>query len=78
LLLAQLRTNYAGRVLFVTSLGLFSWLVVCVPNWNWYAYPLEFTAARAIDYVVGWFLVGLVLGAIVKQPKVVEPASTLA
>ncbi len=78
LLLAQLRTNYAGRVLFVTSLGLFAWIVVCVPNWNWYSYPLEFTIARAVDSVVGWFLVGIVVAAIVKRPKVAETAAASA
>jgi hypothetical protein len=78
MLLAQLRTNYAGRVLFIASLGLFAWIVVCVPNWNWYSYPLEFTVARAIDYVVGWLLVGIVIGAIVKHPKVVEKAPAAA
>jgi hypothetical protein len=78
MLLAQLRTNFAGRVLFVMCLGLFAWIVVCVPNWNWYSYPMEFTLARAVEYVVGWTLVGLVLGAIVKHPQPVDQAPKVA
>ena len=76
MLVAQLRTNFAGRVLFAMSLGLFAWIVVCVPNWNWYSYPAEFTLARGAEYVVGWGLVGLVLGAIVKHPQRVDAAPT--
>jgi hypothetical protein len=72
LLLAQTRLGYVGRVLFVTGLGLFGSLIVSVPYWNWYRFPLDFTAAQTVEHVVGWFLAGLVLAAIVR-PIVKQP-----
>jgi uncharacterized membrane protein len=42
-------------------MGLFAWLVVSVPYWNWYRFPLDFTLGSLIDNVAGWFLAGLVM-----------------
>jgi hypothetical protein len=73
-LLAQVRSGYTGRVLFVTLLGAFGFVIVNVPYWNWYGFPADFTIAQAIEHVAGWFLAGLVLAAIVRpgQGKVAE------
>ena len=75
-LLVQTRNGFAGSVLFVAGLGLFAWIVISVPYWNWYEFPLEFTLAEAIDSVVGWLLAGFVIAAIVRpwRVKSVEPA----
>jgi hypothetical protein len=72
-LLSHVRATYPRRVLFVTLLGIFGFITVSVPYWNWYGFPLDFTAAEAIDQVVGWFLAGLVLAAIVR-PTPEKPA----
>ena len=72
LLLAATRLRFAGRVGFVTLLGLFATLTVNVPYWNWYGFRTDFTAAALIEHVVGWLIVGLVLGAIVKHPAPAE------
>jgi hypothetical protein len=69
LLLSQARGNYWGRVAFVALLGIFGFVTISVPYWNWYAFPTDFTTAEAVDQVVGWFLAGLVLAAIVRSPK---------
>jgi hypothetical protein len=68
LLIWQVAGGFGARVLFVTLLGLFSWVTISVPYWNWYRFPADFTIAEAIDQIVGWLLAGLVLAAIVK-PK---------
>jgi hypothetical protein len=72
-LLTFVRSGYGGRVLFVTLLGAFGVLTISVPYWNWYGFPVDFTAAEAIDQIVGWFLAGLVQSAIVRAPKVAIP-----
>ena len=45
-------------------------MVISVPYWNWYEFPLEFTLAEAIDSVVGWLLAGFVIAAIVRPWRV--------
>lgn len=71
-LLACVNVKYFARVVFVTALGGFAWLVAWVPYWNWYSFSLEFTIARAVELIVGWLLAGLVIGAIVKHAPKVE------
>ncbi len=73
ILLTSVRSGYWGRVLFVTLLGVFGFLTISVPYWNWYGFPADFTVAESIDQVVGWFLAGLVLAAIVRCRKVAVP-----
>jgi hypothetical protein len=65
-LLTKVVSGFAGRVLFVTLLGVFGFITVNVPYWNWYGFPLDFISAELIDQVVGWFLAGLVLAAIIR------------
>ncbi len=40
-----------------------------IPYWNWFGFPTDFIAAEAIDQVLGRFLAGLVLAAIVKPAR---------
>lgn len=49
---------FGRRVLIAGALGLFGWLALGVPYWNWYMFPLNFTAATLIEQVVGWLLAG--------------------
>ncbi len=72
-LLTWVRSGYWGRVFFVTLLGVFGFLTISVPYWNWYGFPTEFTAAEAIDQVVGWLFAGLVLAGIVRCRQVALP-----
>lgn len=51
--------GFGKRVAIATVLGLFAWLVISVPYWNWYRFPLDFTLGAFIKAVVGWFLAGL-------------------
>jgi hypothetical protein len=67
--LSMLTVSYWKRVLFVTSLGLLCWFTIVVPYWIWYLFPSGFILGSLVDLVAGWFLVGLLLGAIVKPAE---------
>ena len=51
--------SFSRRVLMAGALGLFSWLTISVPYWNWYRFPLDVTAAGLIEQVVGWLVAGV-------------------
>lgn len=50
--------GFGRRVLIAGALGLFSWLSISLPYWNWYLFPLDFTAGALVGQVAGWLLAG--------------------
>jgi hypothetical protein len=70
LVLTHVRSGYFGRVLVVTAMGLFGFLSILVSYWNWYGFPTDFTIGAVLDEVIGWFLAGLVLAAIIRPAKI--------
>lgn len=57
--LLAMASGFGRRVAIAAALGLFAWLAVNVPYWNWYLFPLEFTLGAALDQVIGWTVAGL-------------------
>lgn len=53
--------SFMKRTLLVTALGVFVVLTTTLPNWNWWAFPGDYSVVMAIDYIVNWFLAGLVI-----------------
>jgi len=53
--------GFAKRVFIATALGLFSWLTISVPYWNWYRFPLDFTVGNLLEQVLGWLLAGIAM-----------------
>ena len=51
-------------MLVAGALGLFSWLTVSLPYWNWYRFPLDFTVGSLIEQVVGWLIAGAIVGSV--------------
>ena len=58
-LLARAASSFGRRVLIAAPLGLFEWLDVNVPYWNWYMFPDALTIGAALDQVIGWANAGL-------------------
>lgn len=50
--------SFTRRVLVAGALGLFAWLALSLPYWNWYMFPLDFTLGTLVEQVVGWLLAG--------------------
>lgn len=53
--------GFAKRVFTATALGLFSWLALSVPYWNWYRFPLDFTLGSLLEQVLGWLIAGMAM-----------------
>ncbi|MEM7697296.1 MAG: hypothetical protein AAF236_02695, partial [Verrucomicrobiota bacterium] len=60
------RLNFCGRVLFVMIGGVFASLVGVLPNYVWWEFPLDFIGLAALDLVVGWFLAGIAMAALIR------------
>ena len=68
-LLAQTRiSGFGGKVGFVLTAGTLAAITTNVPYANWYGFPKDFTLAQMIMQVVGFLLVGIVAGLMLK-PK---------
>jgi hypothetical protein len=50
--------GFGQRVLIATGLGLFAWLAVHVPYWNWYLFPTQLTIGAALEQAIGWAIAG--------------------
>ena len=57
---------YAMRVGFVTMVGMTGAIVTNVPYWNWYTFPLDYTAAYSLIEIVAFFAAGLAIAAILR------------
>ena len=51
-------------VAVAVAMGVFAWLVVAVPQMNWYRFPLDFTLAALLQHAVGWLLAGAVIARV--------------
>ncbi len=56
---AQIRLAKQLRV--ALAAGVFAWISISVPHWNWYGFPCAFILAELIDQVVGWTLAVLAI-----------------
>ena len=53
--------GFGRRVSVAAAAGVFSWLTIKVPQWNWYMFPTDFTLASLVSQVVGWTLAGVAI-----------------
>ena len=66
-LLVQTRIgSFAGRVGFALVAGILAAITTNVSYWNWYGFPGVYTASYVLIQVVGFFLVGIVAGIILR------------
>jgi hypothetical protein len=65
--------SFLRRAATITALGLFSWLAISVAQWNWYEFPFPFIALDAINQIMGWFLAGLLMAAMIKPARLANP-----
>lgn len=59
--------SYWHGVWFVTLIGILVGLLSSAPNWNWWGFSFQFTLVQFLDWVIGWFLAGLAISAVVRR-----------
>ncbi|HVR39786.1 MAG TPA: hypothetical protein VMU84_11880 [Thermoanaerobaculia bacterium] len=60
--------SYGKRVLAITFLAVFAWMLLTVSYWNWYHFTLGFALAELVTEIVGMFLAALVIAKFVRAP----------
>ena len=67
-LLAQTRIgSLGGRVGFVLIAGILAVITTNVSYWNWYGFPGVYTASYMLIEIVGFVLVGIVAGLVLRK-----------
>lgn len=64
---SQKLRSFAGRIGFVTALGLLGWAATDVSYWNWYGFPAAYEVGQFLDQVIGMFFAGFVLALIMRR-----------
>ena len=67
--------RYWSRVGFVGLLGLLTGIMVDGNYWNWMFFAADYSLVMLADRTVGWLLVGLLLGAIIRPDQKTSPAT---
>ncbi|MEO0413952.1 MAG: hypothetical protein AAF226_03255 [Verrucomicrobiota bacterium] len=60
------RLNFIGRLFFVTMIGAFAAIAGVYPNNIWWEFPNLFTSLAMLDLVIGWFLAGIAMAALIR------------
>jgi hypothetical protein len=58
--------SYSRRVAFVTTIGIVASLATNISYWNWYGFPTDYTIAYVVTQLLGFFVVGLIAGKVLK------------
>ena len=67
-LLAQTRiASFASRVGFVLIAGILAAITTNISYWNWYGFPDVYTASYILIEIVGFILVGVVAGLMLRK-----------
>ncbi len=71
------RRPFLARVCFCSLIGLIPFLAINLPYCNWYGFPTTFTVAQLADRFLGFILVGIVVGAILKPQPAPVPVGAV-
>ena len=66
LLLQTSGLSYAGRVVFVTAIGIIVFVGGHVDEWNWWSFSNAYMLMQLGAIVIGWFLASLLMSAVVQ------------
>jgi len=67
-LLAQTRiATFGGRLRLVLVAGTLAAITTNISYWNWYGFPGVYTASYVLIEIIGFFLVGIVAGVMLRK-----------
>ena len=69
IMLMMTKTTYFGRLIFVTLGGFFAGVSCFLPSMNWMGFPGDYVLVGILDLIIGWFIAGLFLAALVNPCK---------
>ena len=70
ILLAQTRlAGFGARLGFVALAGVMGAVVTNISYWNWYGFPVTYTASYMTIEIVGFACIGLVAAAVMRNPN---------
>ncbi|MFZ0565304.1 MAG: hypothetical protein WAM28_03880 [Chlamydiales bacterium] len=75
LLLQTSGLGYLRKVLFITVIGLTLGVLGELPKWNWWGFSIGYVGVEMLDFLIGWFLAGLVIALFVRTPPLIEKDS---
>jgi hypothetical protein len=61
--------SLATRGIMVALMGLFAWLAISAPHWNWYRFPAAFEIAAGLDIIIGWLLGGFLIAWMIQRAE---------
>jgi hypothetical protein len=61
--------SLATRGVMVMLMGLFAWLAISAPHWNWYRFPTAFVIGAGLDQVIGWLLGGFLIAWLIQRAE---------
>jgi len=59
--------SFGGRVWFITLVGVLAALTTNIPYWNWYHFPVDYTAALMFTEIVGFLAAGIVAAVVLNR-----------
>jgi hypothetical protein len=65
-IVSMIAASFLGRTGIVTAIGVSTAIATNVSYWNWYGFPLDYTIAQIIMEIVGAFVAGLAISAVLR------------
>jgi hypothetical protein len=65
--------SFLARAAYCAMFAIFVSVYTHLMSWNWMGYPVDFTVGLILDGIIGCFLAGLGIAAIIKPPSA-QPA----
>lgn len=67
-IISQMTSSIFMKAFCSALMGVFAWLAISLPEWNWYSFPIDYVIGVGIDRVICWFMGGL-MAAFILRPR---------